>query len=103
MFRDPIQERLQEMEKINPSSVSYPSNFLRGVKDSVYFTCRYLTSKIEKYEPIEFPEGAIACGRALFEASQKWSLFPAEAIECARIIRKFAKKSELEQNLALTL
>lgn len=49
MFRDPLQQRLYEMEKENPSVNTHDVPFFRSLSDRVHFIFRYISSSVTEY------------------------------------------------------
>ncbi len=46
-MRDPLQKRLKEMERRNPSENSHRQGFLKSLKDRVYFLYRSISNQVE--------------------------------------------------------
>ncbi len=48
MLSDPIQKKLREMEKENPSAHNYQRGILKDLEDRLYFFTRYLSCSVER-------------------------------------------------------
>jgi len=51
MFRDPLQERLKQMEENSPSANIHKKSLVGRLQDKLYFVGRYFEGSVEEYTP----------------------------------------------------
>ena len=72
MFKDPLQERLKQMEQENPSVNPHPKSSLDFMADQLYFIGRFLSFSVKEYTDEQRFENALRAMRNAAEHARLW-------------------------------